>query len=187
MRWTTVGGSDAITHARGDFCGRSSRSRRMLRSAARSNPSADSVARETSVALLVGRQDREAGERGSERQLLALERHPRGEDGVLELVVLLGELGGDEPTLAGLTQPVEPFARLAVRGRLLVAERAELVTAEEVGVTRDDRRLLRHLFLAAADRSSLLRSVVEVALELLLELRRAADRGRRHLEDSIRL
>src|SRR5436309_1523772 len=104
----------------------------MLRSAARSNPSADRVARQTSVAR-------------------SLESDTCGRDLVLGLVVFLRQLSCDEPALAGLPEPVEPFAPIFVRALLLVSERPQLVTAEEVGVPGDDRRLLRYLFLADAD------------------------------------
>ena len=68
---------------------------------------------------------------------------------------------------------------------LLVAERTQLVAAEEIRVTRDDRRLLGDLLLPDANGAALFRPLVEVPLQLLLELRRAADRSRRHREDSI--
>ena len=138
------------------------------------------------VALLVVGDHREPRERRAKRQLLALEGQARGEDRVLELVVLLGQLGGDEPALARLAQPVEPLALVSVRAVPPRHGAPELVAAEEVGVASDDRRLLGNLLLADADGPALLRPLVEIALELFLELRRAAYRGRRHLEDSIR-
>ena len=145
------------------------------------------VQRAELVALLVIRQDGETRLRGSQRHLLALVGQARGEDGVLELVVLLGQLGGDQPAFAGLPQPVEPLAVVAVGGLLLLTERPELVAAEEVGVAGDDRGLLRHFLLADPDRAALLRTVEQVALKLLLELGWAADGSRRHREDSIRV
>src|SRR5204862_3255215 len=137
------------------------------------------------VAVLVVRQHRELGECGAQGQLLAFEGHPRREQRVLELVLLLGELCGDEAAFAGLAQPVQPFALLAVGTILFRPQGLQLVPAEQVGVARDDRRLLRHFLLPDAHGPALLRTLVEVALQLLLEFRRAADRGRRHREDSI--
>jgi hypothetical protein len=137
------------------------------------------------VALLVIRDHCKTRERRAKRQLLTLEGQARGENRVLELVVLLGQLGGDEPTLTGLAQPIEPLALVSVRNLLLVTQGLKLLAAEEIGVANDDRRLLGDLLLADADGPALLRPLVEVALELLLELRRAAYGGRRHLEDSI--
>ena len=139
------------------------------------------------VALLVVRENRELGEGRAQRQLLALERHAHGQQCVLELVLTFGELGGDEAALARLAQAVEPFPLLAVGRAFLLPQRTQLVAAEEVRVARDDRGLLGHLFLADADRTPLLGPLVQVALELFFEFGRAADRGRRHREDSIQL
>ena len=106
-----------------------------------------------------------------------LQRHARGEDRVLERVLALGELGRDEPALAGLAQPVQPLA-LVVRPRPSSASRSasSCVAAEEVGVARDDRRLLGDLLLADADRAALLRALEEVALERAFELGGGAER-----------
>jgi hypothetical protein len=119
------------------------------------------------------------------RELFALVCHPRREDRVFQLVVALGQLCRDKPALTRLAEAVQPLAALTVRGFLLVAEGLELLAAEQVGVARDDRRLLRHLLLTDANGAPFLGAVVEVPLELLLELCGAADGGRRHLEDSI--
>ena len=121
----------------------------------------------------------------AQRHLLALERHARGEDGVLKLVVALGELGRNEPALARFAQPVQPLALIGLHALLLFLQRAQLVAAEEVGVARDDRGLLRDLFLPNANRAPLLGALVEVPLDLFLELRRRADGRRRHRGDSI--
>ena len=43
----------------------------------------------------------------AQRQLLVAERQPRGELAVLQLVLALDQLGGDDPALADLAQPVE--------------------------------------------------------------------------------
>src|SRR4029078_3945610 len=66
------------------------------------------------VALLIVRDHGKTSERRTKRQRLALEGQARGEDRVLELVVLLGQLGGDEPALTGLAQPVEPLALVSL-------------------------------------------------------------------------
>ena len=137
------------------------------------------------VALRIVGEDREPRQRGAKRQLLPLEVHARCENLVLELVVLLRELSGDEPALARLAEPVEPFAPVFVGTCLLVFECSQLVAAEEVGVPRDDRRLLRYFLLADADGSPLLRALVEIPLELFLELRGTAPGIGRHLEYSI--
>ena len=114
--------------------------------------------------------------RAPQRHLLALPRHARGEDLVLELVLGLGELGGGEPSLARLAEAVEPLALVAVRGLLLaLAERGELRAREEIVVARDDRRLLRGLLLPHANRAALLGTLVEVFLQPLLVLGRAPD------------
>src|ERR1700730_221603 len=93
--------------------------------------------------------------------------------------------GGNEPALARLAQPVEPFALVSVGKRLLVPERPQLVAAEEVGVARDDRGLLPPLFLTHARRPPLSGPLVEIPLELFLELSGTAHRSGRHLEYSI--
>src|SRR4029079_13335387 len=103
------------------------------------------------------------------------------EDRVLDRVVALGQLGDEKPGLARLAEPVEPLTLVALRVLLGRAERVELPAAEEVGVARDDRRLLRDLLLAHAYRAALLRALEEVALELGLVLGRASDGGRAHL------
>src|SRR2546423_1595176 len=147
----------------------------MFWSAARSKPSAESVCRHTSVArsfVYV------ASSGDSRRTYLALEPHACGQLGVLELVVALRELGGHEAALTCLAQPVEPLSPLAVAPVLLLAQRVELLAAEEVGVARDDRRLLRDLLLPHANGAPFLGALVQVPLELFLELRGAADRSR---------
>ncbi|TMK56543.1 MAG: hypothetical protein E6G60_18085 [Actinobacteria bacterium] len=123
--------------------------------------------------------------RRAERHLLAFERHARREDRVLQLVVALGELGRDEAAFAGLPEPVQPLALLGAGPLLLLAERAELVAAEEIRVARDDRRLLGDLLLAHANGAPLFGALVQVPLDLFLEFRRRADGRRRHLADSI--
>src|SRR5437868_6946731 len=86
---------------------------------------------------------------------------PPLEDRVLERVVALGELGDEQACLAGLVEPVEPLALVALRVLLGRAKRVELLAAEEIGVARDDRRLLRDLLLAHAHRAPLLRALEE--------------------------
>src|SRR5262249_43022879 len=113
------------------------------------------------------------------RHLPAAERHPLGEQPVLELVLLLDERGRDEPALARLAQPVEQLALLPGRALLGLTQRLELLPAEEVGVAAHDLRLLGRLLLAHAYRAPLLVALVEVARETLLEFRRRANRGDR--------
>src|SRR5207237_240287 len=106
-------------------------------------------------------------------------------DRVLELVVSLRQLRGDEPALTRLAQTVQPLALLALGSLFLLAQRTKLVAAEQVGVAGDDRRLLGDFLLTDADGSPLFRPLVQVPLELFLELRGAANRSGRHREDSI--
>ena len=112
----------------------------------------------------------------AERHLLALPGDARGEDLVLELVVGLGELPAGEPgprrSCAGGRGA---RARLVRRLLLALAQRRELRPREEIGVARDDRRLLGNLLLADGDRPALLRSLVEVLLQPFLVLGGAAD------------
>ena len=65
------------------------------------------------LAVGVGREHGELRLRVPERHLLALERHARGEQPVLELVLALGELRRHEPRLARLAKPVEELAGVA--------------------------------------------------------------------------
>ena len=78
----------------------------------------------------------------------------------------------DQPALAGLAQPVEPLALVAAGRLLRLAQRLELLAAEEVGVAADDLRLLRDLLLADAHRAPLLGALEQVPLEPRLELGR---------------
>src|SRR5436309_12480770 len=103
------------------------------------------------VTVPVARQNGQLGDRGSERELLTLEGKTRRQDRVLELVVLLRQLRGDQTALTGLPQSIQPLAPISLGLRLLVAEGAQLVAAEEILVARHDRRLLRDLFLADAN------------------------------------
>jgi len=82
------------------------------------------------LALLVRLEDREPRLCRPQRQLLAPVGDPRGEDRVLERVVALRELGEEEPGLAGLAQPVEALALVAVGALLGLAQHVELVAAE---------------------------------------------------------
>src|SRR6266511_3856640 len=78
------------------------------------------VQRAEVVSVLVVRQDRESGERGTKRELLALEGDPCGEDRVLALVVFLRKLRGYQTAFAGLAEPIEPLLLLAGGGALLL-------------------------------------------------------------------
>src|SRR5437764_836059 len=80
-----------------------------------------------------------------------VELDARGQDRVLEHVLALGELGGNEARLAGLAQPVEALALVRVGGIVLgAAERVDLVAREEIAVARDDLRALGNLLLPHA-------------------------------------
>jgi len=88
---------------------------------------------------------------------------------------------GDEAALAGLAQPVQPLALIAVGALLLVAQRAQLLATEEIRVAGDDRGLLGNLLLPHAHGAALFGTFVQVALKLHLELGGRANRsGRAH-------
>src|SRR5262249_47977246 len=123
------------------------------------------------LALAISVEDGELRLRRAQRDLLGLERHTGSEDRVLELVVTFGELGRNEPAFAGLAQPVQPLALLMVRALLFLLKRAQLIAAEQVGVARDDRRLLRDLLFADANGPPFLRALIEVSLNLRFEFR----------------
>ena len=137
-------------------------------------------------AVAVLGQDRELRLRGPERHLLALERDSLGENGVLELVLPLGELAVREAGLARLSEPVEALALVAVGLLLGRAQRVELLAGEEIRVAGDDRRLLGDLLLADAHGPNLLRALEDVGAEAVLVLRRAANRGDAHRRESTR-
>ena len=111
-----------------------------------------------------------------ERELLALELDAGREDGVLELVLALGELCGDQAGFTGLAQAVEPLAVLAAR-RIGVglAERLELLPREQVAVARDDLGALGDLLLADPHGAAFLRALEQVALQAGLVIGRAED------------
>ena len=132
------------------------------------------------VALAVIGQHRQLRLGGPQRQLLSLPLHARGENPVLELVFARGEVGGDDPLLARLAQPVQELAVVAGRGLFRVTQDVELAGREEVAVPLDDRRLLRDLLLPDADRAPLLGPLEEVARETLLVLGGTAGRGGAH-------
>ena len=129
-------------------------------------------------------QDGELRLRGAQRQLLAAVGQPRGELAVLQLVLALDELGGDDPALADLAQPVELLAEIALRPALRLAQRSELVAREEVGVAGDDLGLLGGLLLADAYGPALLRALEEKLLEPRLEIEGRVDACRRHGPES---
>src|SRR5205823_15048190 len=100
------------------------------------------------------------------RQLLSTEFDPRGQDRVLERVLAVGQLGGDETAFAGLTQPVEPLSPVSGRRMLLgLAQGLELLAGEEIRVARDDRGPLGDLLLAHTHGPALLGALEHVALD----------------------
>ena len=109
--------------------------------------------------------EREPCLRRPERQLLALPRHARGEQGVLERVLLLGELARDEPVLAGESEPGDRLAHRLFARRLCLAQHVQLLAREEIRVPGDDRRLLRRLLLPHPHGTRLLGALDPVGLE----------------------
>ena len=93
-----------------------------------------------------------------------------GKQPVLELVLALGELGRHEASLARLAQPVELLAGIAGRALLGLAQRIELLAAEQIGEAAHDLRLLRRLLLADTNRAPFLGALEQVPLEARLEL-----------------
>ena len=79
------------------------------------------------AARVVVVEDCELRLRGTQRERLAAELHPLGEDRVLELVGLVRQLAHDDAAGAGLTQPEEPFAILPPRALLLRPQRIVLL------------------------------------------------------------
>src|SRR4029079_7557209 len=84
---------------------------------------------------------REPRLRRPERHLLTAKRHARAEERVLERILLLCDLGGDDAGLAGLPQPVQTLVLVAA-GRLGLVQRVELLAREEIAIPRNDRGLL---------------------------------------------
>ena len=125
-------------------------------------------------------EDRQARLRSAQRHLLALECDSRGDERVLERVLLVGELGGDDPALARLAQAVEALAIVALRIALRLVERLELCAREQVVVAGDDGRLLRNLLLSDANRAALLGALVVVVAQARLVFGWGANGGRRH-------
>ncbi len=117
------------------------------------------------LAIAVGGKDGELRLRVAERHLLALERDACGQQLVLELVLALGELVGDQAGLARLAQAVEQLPVVAGRRLLRSLQRLQLLAAEEIGVPADDLRLLGDLLLPHADSAPFLRALEEIALE----------------------
>jgi hypothetical protein len=114
---------------------------------------------------------------GAEWKRLAPELDALGQDRVLELVRLVGELAHDDAAGTGFTEPIEALAALPPRPLLLGLQRVELFAREEILVAGDDRGLLARLLLADAHRASLLGALVEEASQLRLELVRCPDHG----------
>ena len=117
------------------------------------------------VAVGVSGLDGEARLRRPERQRVAVPRDACSEQRVLERVLPLGELAVDDPLLTGEAETRDLLAPGFFTGRLGSGERLELLTCEEVGVTRHDRGLVGRLLLADAHRPRLLRPLLEVAVQ----------------------
>ena len=126
------------------------------------------------VAPGIGRLDGEPRLCRAEGQLLPVPRDAGGEQRVLQRVLPLGKLGGDDPLLAREAQPGDRLALGPVGAGLRFPEHCELVAREQVGVARDDRRLLGRLLLPHAHGPRLLGALLEVRVEPLLE---GVDRG----------
>ena len=83
------------------------------------------------LAVGVLRQHGQLRLRVPQRHLLALERDALGQHAVLELVLALDERRRDEPALARLAQAVEQLALVALGALLGLAQRLELLEAEQ--------------------------------------------------------
>ena len=101
------------------------------------------------VAIGVVVENGEPGLCRTQRHRLAVQLDSAREDRILERVEALRELGDQDAALAGLPQPKEPLVIDAV-GLLGLLEESMLVAGEQVGVARDDRRLLARLLLTYA-------------------------------------
>ena len=146
---------------------------------------ADSVReRAELVAVAVTGQHGELRLRIPQRHLLAAPVDPRGQDPVLELVLPCRELGGDDPGLAGLSQPVEQLALVAARRLLGGSEHVDLRGREEVAEALDDRGLLGDLLLAHPHGAPLFGALEEVARKALFVVGRGSDRGDAHGADT---
>ncbi len=119
--------------------------------------------------------------RAAERQGVAVPGHARGEKGVLQLVLALGELAVDEPLLTLEPEPGHGLALGVARFVLRLPERVELPAGEQILVARDDGRLLGGLLLPHAHRPRLLGALDPVLLEPALEV---ADGERAHAATS---
>ena len=146
---------------------------------------ADSVReRAELVAVAVAGQDCELRLRIPQRHLLAAPVDSRGQDPVLELVLPCRELGGDDPGLTGLSQPVEQLALVPARRLLGGPEHVDLGGREEVAEALDNRRLLGDLLLADTDRSPLFGALEQVARKALFIVGRRSDGGDAHAGDT---
>ena len=114
--------------------------------------------------------EREPGLGRPQRQLLPVPGDARGEQGVLERVLLLGELARHDALLARQAQSGDRLARLVRGRRLRLTQRLQLLAREEIRVARDDRRLLGGLLLPHAHRARLLGALDPVRLQPGLEL-----------------
>ena len=127
------------------------------------------------VGVLV--EDRERGLSRPERHRLAVELDPLREGLVFEPVDELRKLEHRDAACAGLLQPEEALS-VGHRGCLLgSSERLVLLAREQVRVPADHGRELARLLGADSHGTSLLRRLVEIAGESLLE---SVRRQRRH-------
>ncbi len=102
----------------------------------------------------------------AQRERVAGEVDLESELGILQRVLLRSEAGDDEPGLARMPETVQPLALVGVRLRLPgLAQRLELLGREEVGVARDDLRLLGYGLQPDAHRVRLLGSLEEIVAE----------------------
>ncbi len=116
-------------------------------------------------ALRVVRQDCELRVSRAQGQLLTIEREPRGEQRILECVLVLDAHSIHKPPLAGLAQTVEALTFVALGQLFCPAQRLELRPCEEVGVAGHDGRQFRHLLLANPDSANFLTLVPVVIAE----------------------
>jgi len=121
------------------------------------------------VAVGIGGLDSEPRLGGAERKLVVAPGNAGGEERVLERILALGQLAVGDSLLASEAQAGDLLAAVAARRSFGPGQRLELLAGEEVRVARDDRCLLGGLLLPHAYRPRLLRALLEVRIEPLLE------------------